>query len=208
MKLRILLVDDHQIFREALRSLLERMPDLAVVGEAGDGREAFSLVRELLPDIICMDIGMPSINGIELTRQLTAMYPALKVIALTTYADHVYVIDMINAGASAYVTKSAGGEELIRAIEAVTHDHQYLCPGIADEITRAMLQRNCPLLSDRERQILRLVAEGQTSAKIAEQLGIAASTVNVHRRNIMRKLDIHTAVDLTRYAINMGLIGR
>ncbi len=210
MNHRILLVDDHLIFREALRGLLERMPNMLVVGEAGSGQEAIELARQLDPDVVCMDIGMPGINGIEATRELCAACPDVKVIALSTHADHVYVMDMMAAGASAYVTKAESGKELLRAIEAVGRGRQYLCDGITSIVTRALVnqrqgQSQLPLLSDREKQVLALVATGINSQQIAVQLGIATSTVDVHRRNIMRKLDLHSAVDLTRYAIANGI---
>jgi DNA-binding NarL/FixJ family response regulator len=207
---RILLVDDHQIFREALRGLLERMPELEVVGETGDGLAVFALVNELQPDIVCMDIGIPGRNGIEVTRQLMAAFPALKVIALSTYSDQIYVIDMIKAGAAAYVTKAEGGKELLRAIEAVSNGQHYFCPGVADVVTRALVspkeQQKRALLGAREQQVLCLVAEGLSSQTIAARLGIATGTVDVHRRNILRKLGLHSAVDLTRYAISIGLV--
>lgn len=207
---RILLVDDHRIFREALRSLLAQIPDILVVGEAGSGEEAIALARQLVPDIICMDIAMPGINGIEATRELCSTCPGVKVIALSTHADHVYVMDMMAAGASAYVTKADGGKELLRAIEAVGNGHPYLCASISDTTTRAMFNqaqgKPHPLLGDRERQVLCLVAKGMSSQQIADQLGIATGTVDVHRRNIMRKLDLHNAVDLTRYVVTTGLI--
>ncbi len=210
MTARVLLVDDHRIFREALRMLLEQMPDILVVGEAGNGEEAIALARQLVPDIVCMDIAMPGINGVEATRELHAACPGIKVIALSTHADHVYVIDMMAAGASAYVTKAEGGKELLRAIEAVGNGHQYLCASITDTTTRAMVNqrqgRTHPLLGHREQQVLCLVAQGMNSPQIAAQLGIATGTVEVHRRNIMRKLDLHNAVDLTRYVIGSGLI--
>jgi two-component system NarL family response regulator len=210
-RLRILLVDDHQIFREALRGLLERMPNLEVVGEAGDGAHVLPLAQELSPDIVCMDIGMPGLNGIDTTRQLCALLPEIKVIALSTHTDHVYVVDMIYAGAVGYVSKSEGGKELLRAIDAVAHNRQYLSAAVTDVITQTLLKHKAPtdtasLLGKRERQVLCLVAQGLSSQQIANQLAIAASTVDVHRRNIMRKLDLHSAVDLTRYAINTGLL--
>jgi DNA-binding NarL/FixJ family response regulator len=207
---RILLVDDHQIFREALRGLLERMPELEVVGETGDGLAVFALVSERQPDIVCMDIGIPGMNGIEATRQLTAAFPAVKVIALSTHSDQVYVIDMMKAGAAAYVTKDEGGKELLRAIEAVSKGQHYFCPAVADVVTRVLFSpkehHKGPLLGAREQQVLCMVAAGLSSQAIATQLGIATGTVDVHRRNIMRKLDLHTAVDLTRYAISVGLV--
>lgn len=210
MTQRILLVDDHQIFREALRGLLEQKPGLMVVGEAGDGEEAIALARQLAPDIVCMDIGMPGSNGITATRALRDACPGAKVIALSTHADHVYVMDMMAAGASAYVTKADGGKELLRAIEAVGNGHRYLSAGIAGTETRAMVQvakdATPPLLGHREQQVLCLVAKGMSSQEIAAQLGIATGTVDVHRRNILRKLRLHSAVDLTRYVISSGIV--
>lgn len=209
MALRILLVDDHQIFREALRSLLERTPNLEVIGEAGDGPSALKLAEEMSPDIVCLDIGMPGINGVETARAFSHRFPAIKIIALSTYSDRVYVMDMLKAGVSAYVTKAEGGKELLRAIEAVTNNRQYLCPGISDTTVGILLNKNMgntpAVLSERERQILRLVASGMSSLEIATELSIASGTVDVHRRNIMRKLDLHSAVELTRYAINAGV---
>jgi DNA-binding NarL/FixJ family response regulator len=210
MTIRVLLVDDHRIFREALRILLAQMPDILVVGEAGDGQQAIELARQLVPDIVCMDIGMPGINGIKATRELRSACPAVKVIALSTHADNVYVMDMMAAGASAYVTKAEGGQELLRAIESVGNGRQYLCAGITDTTTRTLVNqrhgRTHELLGDRERQVLCLVAKGMSSQQIAAQLDIATGTVDVHRRNIMRKLDLHNAVDLTRYVITTGMV--
>lgn len=212
MNLRILLADDHQMFREALRILLERIPDYEVVGETGDGRAVLSLARETSPNIVCMDIDMPGINGIEITRQITATLPLVKVIALSTFSDRGYVTDMLNAGASAYVTKAEAGVELLRAIDAVGRNRSYLCPDATDAIREAMTgsgndkQPAQPALGAREIQVLQLVATGFTSTQIAQQLGIAQSTVEVHRRNIMRKLDLDSVVGLTRYAIRSGLV--
>jgi two-component system NarL family response regulator len=208
---RILLVDDHQMFREALRSLLERVPGLEVVGEAGNGLQVLPLVTELAPDIVCMDIGMPGMNGIETTRQLVAAFPGIKVIALSTHVDHIYVTDMMKAGAAAYVTKAEGGKELLRAIEAVAKNHTYWCPGATEAIARTMNMAGIgvnavPSLGARELQVLRLVAEGLSSIEIAGRLKIAPATVDVHRRNIMRKLGLHSAVELTRYALSHGML--
>ena len=211
MALRILLVDDHQMFREALRSLLEKTPNLAVVGEAGDGQSALKLAGDLSPDVICLDIGMPGINGIETAKTLSIRFPKTKIIALSTHTDRVYVMDMLKAGVAAYVTKAEGGKELLRAIEAVANNRQYLCPSISDATVGILLNKGAgdtpTVLSEREQQILRLVASGMSSQEIAHLLSIAAGTVDVHRRNIMRKLDLHSAVELTRYAFNTGLIG-
>lgn len=213
MSLRILLADDHQMFREALRILLERNPDFEVVAETGDGLEVSSLVRESSPNIVCMDIDMPGLNGIEITRQITAVFPSIKVIALSTFSDRDYIVGMLNAGASAYVTKTAAGVELLRAIDAVSRDRTYLCPDATDAIKEVLFGPGADKqpnpgtkLGAREIQVLQMVAEGLTSAQIAEKLDIALSTVEVHRRNIMRKLNVDGVVGLTRYAIRNGLV--
>lgn len=212
MNLRILLADDHQMFREALLILLERNSEFEVVAETGDGLEVIPLVRETSPNIVCMDIDMPDMSGIELTRQIVAAFPLTKVIALSTFADREYVTDMLNAGASGYVTKAAAGAELLRAIDAVSRDRSYLCPDATDAVREAMARNGDGKKSEgvklgaREVQVLQLVAVGFTSVQIAEQLGIALSTVEVHRRNIMRKLNVDSVVGLTRYAIRHGLV--
>lgn len=211
MKLRILLADDHKMFREALRSLLGMSSDLEVVAEAGDGLEVIRLVRETSPDIVCMDISMPGMNGIETTQQITATWPSIKVIALSAYPDQRYVMDMMSAGAAAYVTKAEAGDELLRAIDAVSRNHSYLCPDAMDSVKDIFSSNKTPekpsaKLGERERQVLALVAAGYTSAQVAEQLHVAASTIEVHRRNIMRKLGVHSVAGLTRYAIRNGLV--
>lgn len=209
-KFRILLVDDHRLFRDALRSLLEKVPNLEIVGETGNAFEVVGLARKMSPNIVCMDIGMPGMNGIETTRHLIAAFPAVKIIALSTYSEQRYVMDMLNAGASAYVTKAGAADELLRAIHAVQHDRKYLCSNIAEAVTSALTRQpgtSSPAkLGNRERQVLQLVAEGLSTSMIADRMSIAPSTVEVHRRNIMRKLNLHKAADLTRYAISNGII--
>lgn len=209
--MRILLADDHQLFREALRSLLGRSPHIDVVAETGNGLEVIGLVQKSSPDIVCMDISMPGLNGIETTRQITRTWPQVKVIALSAFSEQRYVMDMMAAGAAAYVTKTEAGDELLRAIEAVSNNHSYLCPDAIDSVkgalsSHATLEKKAVPLGPRERQVLVLVAAGYTSIQIAEQLHIAASTIEVHRRNIMRKLDVHSVAGLTRYAIRNGLV--
>lgn len=213
MKLRILLADDHQIFLDALRIMLEMEADLEVVAETGDGLEVVRLARETNPDVVCMDIGMPGMNGIDTTRRLLDVSPSIRVIALSAYSDRNYVVAMLDAGAMAYVTKAEAGEELLRAIQAVRQNRTYLCPDAARTVKNALLGRKDdePAAADhrlgpRERQVLQLLAEGHSSAEIAAHLNIAQATVDVHRRNIMRKLDLHCVADLTRYAIRIGLV--
>ncbi len=210
-KLRILLADDHQLFRDALRSLLEKVPDFEIVAETGDGLDVTRLARETSPDIVCMDIGMPGMNGVEVTRRLIAACPGVKVIALSAFTEQRYILDMLDAGALGYVTKAGAGDELRRAIEAVRHQRLYLCPHAAAAVAGALSGKSSSgksshvQLGARERQVLQLVAEGATSSSIGERLNIAQSTVEVHRRNIMRKLNLHSVAELTRYAINNGL---
>lgn len=210
MKLRIVLADDHQMFRHALRALLENDPGIEVVGEAADGEALLRLVEQAPVDIVCIDIGMPGMNGIEATRRLHAVRPDIRVIGLSAYADRQFVIDLLNAGAHGYVTKADASDELLRAIHNVRQGRTYLCPDVAGAIASALrfgtdAQASARQLTARERQVLQLIAEGHTSARIADRLHIAASTVEVHRRNIMRKLDLHNVADLTRYAIVNGI---
>ena len=215
MTLRILLADDHQIFRDALRALLEKEPDMEVVAETGNGLEIHRLASEHAADIVCMDINMPGMNGIEATRRVLAACPAAKVIALSAFPDHRYVQDMIVAGASGYVTKAEAGDELLRAIRAVRRNRLYLCPDVMGAVAGSLGgetengaggSHTANRLGARERQVLQLVAEGCSSTAIAERLHISPATVEVHRRNIMHKLDLHNVADLTRFAIRAGLI--
>lgn len=210
---RILLADDHQIFREALHSLLDKESDIEVVAETGDGTEVQRLVKDNAVDIVCMDISMPGMNGVEATRRLMSNATPVKVIALSAYPDHRYVTDMMRAGASGYVTKGEAGTELLRAIRAVARNRTYLCPDVMEAASGALCGQDKEdstrlpnHLGPRERQVLQLVAEGYSSSEIATRLHIAPSTVEVHRRNIMRKLDLHNVADLTRYSIRAGLV--
>jgi two-component system NarL family response regulator len=207
MKVRILLADDHQIFREALCHLLHKQPDLEVVGQTGNGLQVVSLARKTAPHIVCMDISMPGMSGIEVTRELFAVLPKVKVVALSAYADQRYVLDMLDAGACGFVTKVETSDELLRAIHAVRRGLTYLCPDVAGVVVDAFRSQDGPVrpvaaLGARELQVLKLVAEGRTSNQIADKLYIASSTVDVHRRNIMRKLNLHSVAELTRYVVN------
>ena len=211
MKLRILLADDHQMFIESLRLMLDGEADIKVVGVAGNGLEVFTLARELKPDIVCMDIGMPGMSGVEATRRLIAAFPEIKVVALSALSEKRYVIEMMDAGASGYVTKAEACSELLRAIRSIQQGRRYVCGDVAAILTDALIDKNdnveMPLathLGPRERQVLQLIAEGYTSAQIAGNLNIASGTVDVHRRNLMRKLNLHGVAELTRYAIRNG----
>ena len=212
MSIRILLVDDHQMMRDGLRSVLDLADDLDVVGEAGNGYQALEMARTLRPDVIVMDIGMKDLNGIEATRQIMAHDSRAKVIALSTHSSEPYVISMLEAGASGYVLKDAAADEMRRAIRVVADGHHFLSPEIAGSVVSSRLRGSSQgpasapdALAPRERQILQLLAEGHTSSEIARQLHIATTTVDSHRRNIMKKLDLHSVAELTKYAIREGL---
>jgi DNA-binding NarL/FixJ family response regulator len=208
----ILLVDDHQMMRDGLRAVLERESDLHVTGEAADGRTALELCATLHPDVVVMDIGMPGLNGIEATRQVTAHHPRTRVVALSMNADRRYVHAMFEAGAWAYLVKSSASEELIRAIRSVAHDEKYVSPTVASAVLDAFVvgpkaTHRDPRsdLSPREREVLQLLAEGLTSKEIANKLDLAVSTIETHRKQIMAKLELRSVAELTKFAIRSGL---
>jgi len=212
MSIRVVIADDHRILVEALRTMLAREPDIAVVGTVGDGAALLELVGKTKPEVVIMDIGMPGMNGIEATQRLTAGHPAIKVIMLSGYADKRFVLEALKAGAAGYVVKSAAADELPRAIRAAAQGQIYLCPEVAGAVVEAVrtqgkshVKGEATGLTTRERVIVRLLAEGRDSREIAAALHVAPSTVDTHRRNIMRKLDIHNVADLTRYAIREGI---
>ena len=212
MAIRVMLADDHKILREALRAVLDHEPDIEVIAEARDGIEALQLALSNPPDLIVMDIGMPGLDGIEVTRRILAEKPEIKVVALSTYSDRRIAQQMIEAGARGYVVKAAGGDELLIAIRSVAAGQIYLCAEIAANMAdghRARVRQGPPdlmvaedrRLAKREREVLQLLSDGRSAAEIGQLLGIAASTVEVHRLNIMRKLDLHSQAELTTYAI-------
>jgi DNA-binding NarL/FixJ family response regulator len=211
-KIRVLLADDHAILREGVRALLGYYPDVEVVGEAQDGEQAVSLVAELSPDIVLMDIAMPSMNGIEATRRIHQDYPATRVVILTQHEDWRYVLPLLQAGASGYVLKRALGADLISALRTVARGETFLYPAVAtiivDEIHR-QAEASAPStepLTPRETEILQHVARGQTNPQIAASLSLSVKTVEWHRANLMNKLDAHSAADLVRHAIQQGLV--
>lgn len=210
MTIHVMLADDHTILREALRSVLEREADIEVVAEASNGLESLRTASEKKPDIVVMDIGMPDMGGIEVTRRLHAEQPSIRVLALSTFFDRHIVMQMLEAGASGYIAKSAGGDELLRGIREVAAGRTYLSPEIAAVVIDGVRGKKegeaGEQLGRREREVLALLADGKTSHEIGQRLHIATSTVDVHRRNIMRKLDLHSVAELTKYAVRKGIV--
>ncbi|MBI5058648.1 response regulator transcription factor [candidate division KSB1 bacterium] len=211
-ELRVILADDHKLFRLGLRELLTSHQGLNVVGEAGNGLEAISLARELHPDVILMDISMSELNGIEACRRIVSEEPDIRVVMLSMHADRRYVIESLRAGARGYVLKDAAPEELVRAIRRVTQNQYYLSESTNQQIIAEFLKLAAPpatgvydLLSGRERTVLQLIAEGNTTKQIADKLSLSVKTVETHRQHIMEKLNLFTVADLTRYAIREGL---
>lgn len=205
----VLLADDHRLVREALRSALAQEADIRVVAEVGEGAAAIESVRSLQPDVAVLDIGLPDLNGIEVAARVQALHLPTRIVALSAYSDKRFVTEMLRAGAAAYVSKSAAGTELVVAIRAVAAGGSYLSPDVAGALVaevRGAEPDGQARLGRREREVLRLIAEGERSAAIAEALHISAATVEVHRRNIMRKLGLHTVAELTRYAVREGIV--
>jgi two-component system response regulator NreC len=207
MPIRILLADDHVIVRQGLRALLEQA-GLAVIGEASDGEKALEVAHEQQPDVAVLDIGMPRLNGLETARRLREAVPQAKIVLLTVHTEDPYVLEAMQAGAVGYVLKTQATLDLVQAIQAVLQGEIYLSPRVSRTVVTAYLTRSGlppdPLTS-REREILQLIAEGQTTKEIAWRLGLSAKTVESHRIRLMRKLDIHETATLVRYAIRRGL---
>ena len=209
--MKVVLADDHAMMREGLRAVLERA-GVQVIGEAANGHEAIAEALRLRPDVVVMDVGMPLLNGVDATRKLTAEMPHVKIIALSMNADRRYVSAMLGAGATGYVLKNSASEELLTALERVTRGERYVTPGLAggagDQPAQGKTSRHPESerpLSTRERQVLQLIAEGKTSKQIASTLGIAVTTVETHRRQLMEKLNLRTVAELTKYAVREGL---
>ncbi len=212
MSIRILLADDHKITRQGLRSLLEKQQDMEVVAEAENGRIAVRLAAEMAPDVVIMDVTMPDLNGVEATRQIVEASPDIRVIALSMHSDTTFVTEMLKSGAAGYLLKDCAFEELTRAIRTVINDKVYLSPSISGVVVEDYIHRisktapeDSDVLSDREREVLQLMAEGGSTKQIATKLHISIKTVETHRRQIMSKLGIHTIAELTKYAIRKGL---
>jgi len=213
-KISVLLVDDHAIVRQGLRCLLVAEPDIEVVGEAENGRQAIQLARKLAPDVIVMDIAMPQMNGWEATRQITRILPSTKVLVLSAYADDEYVARLMEAGAAGYLLKQTASKEFIKGVREVSRGNSFFSPAIAkrlrDQCQAAFsagvsTKKKVPL-TVRESEVLQLIAEGFSNKQIAAELAISIKTVQKHRDQVMRKLNIHDIAGLTRYAIARGLV--
>lgn len=213
MTIRILIADDHKILRDGLRQLLANEPDMEVVAEAENGRDAVRKAQEIKPDVIIMDVAMPELNGIEATRQVVAELPGTRVVALSMHADRRYVSEVLKAGASGFLLKNCAYEDLSRAIRAVQVNHVFLSPEIAgvvvDQFVRSPVERSTSafgVLTPREIEVLQLIAEGRSTKEAAVTLFVSPKTIETHRRNLMEKLQIFTVAELARYAIREGLV--
>ena len=212
MSVRILLADDHTIIRQGLHSLLEKEADMEVVGEAEDGRKTLQLVRRLAPDIVVMDITMPNLNGVDAAHEIVSEFPQIKVIALSIHSHRHFVAGMLKAGASGYVLKECVFDEFVQAIRTVASGGTYLSPRIAGVVVEdyvehltATVDSSLAKLTDREHEVLQLLAEGRSTKQIALELHVSPKTIESNRHNIMEKLDIHSVAELTKYAIREGL---
>jgi len=215
-KVRIVLAEDHTILREGLRALLTADPNFEIIGEAADGRAAVRFVEKQIPDLILMDLSMPRMTGMDAIREIKKRYPQTKIIALTVHKTEEYLRTTLQAGADGYVLKDATRDELMMAIQSVLKGKTYLSPGVSGRVIEGYLEgkesqmppSTLGLLSQREREVLKLIAEGYKNKEIATDLCISLKTVEKHRANLMKKLDLHNAAALTAYAIEQGLVER
>ena len=212
MSLRILLADDHRIMREGLRSLLEKQPGMQVIAEAENGITTVQLSRKFKPDVVLMDIIMPDLNGIEATRQIVAELPDVKIIALSMHSDSKFVTEMLSVGASGYLLKDSAFEELGNALRTVVNNKTYLSPKIASLVAKDYSSRistksppASPVLTNREREVLTILAEGKTTKQVASSLNVSVKTIETHRKKIIDKLGFNSIAELTKYAIREGL---
>jgi two-component system response regulator NreC len=208
--IRVLVADDHAIVREGICSLLARRKDVQVVGEAADGRLAVEQVASLAPDVVLMDISMPVMNGLDATQEIRRRFPNVRILVLSQYESREYILPLLRAGAAGYIAKRARASELVDAIRAVYNEGAFLQPNLArvivEGVTNASDSEPQSILSEREKQVVRLVADGMSSREIADQLGLSVKTVDTHRANIMEKLGIHSSAELVKYAIREGIV--
>ena len=214
-KIRVLLADDHSIVRQGIRVMVEAEPDISVIGEAGDGRQAVQLTVKLKPDVAVLDLAMPLLNGLEATRQIIKQDPSAKVLMLSSYGDNEYVHQVTKAGATGYLLKQTVVDDLVKAIREVAKGNAYFSPTVCRRLVENYRDTDKPggrhskrrdTLTTREAEVLQLIAEGQPNKQIAAELGISIKTVEKHRQQVMYKLDIHDIAGLTRYAISRGII--
>jgi len=210
-RIRILIADDHEVVRDGVAHSLESLDEFTLVGRANSGRQALKLAEQHRPDLILMDVSMPDMNGIEASRQIMALLPDVKIVALTMHTAKPYVVGMLNAGAAGYILKTASFEEVLRALRTIVSGTVFLSPEITHILVEYAKNReweavdSLALLSAREREVLQLIAEGHTSKAISKNMNISAKTVDVHRNNLKKKLNIRTIAGLTKYAIAKGL---
>jgi DNA-binding NarL/FixJ family response regulator len=213
-KIRVLVVDDHTIVRNGICALLRLAGDIEVVGEASNGREALEIVRKLMPDVMLIDIAMPNLSGLEATRRIRKEFPEVKILVLTQYDDKEHVLGAIEAGASGFISKTAASSELASGIRSVHRGDSFLSPSAAKfliedyQMEASLRKEQDPYkqLSDREREVFKLLAEGHTTREIADMLVLSVKTVEGHKTNLMSKLDIHNRTDLVKYALRKGII--
>ena len=208
-KIHILLADDHAVVRQGFKMILAAQPDMEIVGEAGNGREAVELAGTLQPDVIVMDVAMPELNGIEATRRLADSSPRTRVLALSMHKDSVYVREILRAGARGYLLKDSIASDLLAAVRAVARGEGYLSPGVSDAVLddyRRHVTDPIDLLTSREREVLQMIAEGKTNKDIATILNLSVYTVDAHRGHIMEKLNLHSGNELVRFAVRYGLV--
>ena len=213
MALSVFIVDDHTLVRSGIRKLIEASPELNVVGEASDGREAVEQIVALKPELVLMDVAMSGLNGIDAARQVHAAAPETRIIMLSMHEDRQYVFESLKAGATGYVLKSAAFQDLMSAIDTVMSNRNYISPALSDLVMNDYIRRaqgeekatELGRLSGREREVLQLIAEGKSSAEVGGLLHISVRTVDTHRHNIMTKLEIHSIAGLTKFAIRHGL---
>ncbi|UCD80337.1 MAG: response regulator transcription factor [Desulfobacterales bacterium] len=215
-KTKVIIVEDHKLFREGLKSILSGKADLEVVGEAGDGLEAIRTVKKCRPDFMLLDLSMPKMNGISVMREIKLLFPEIKIMALTIHESDQYVLESFEAGADGYCLKDAGRNELMMAIDSVLQGRRYISPSISDNVLEGYLTGRRKLksktswdtITQREREVLKLLGEGFQNKEISDMLHISVKTVEKHRANIMNKLDLHNAAALTAYAIEHGLVSK